>query len=107
VLETIVDNGAIESRRDDKVRSGFPRLLRLPDVQHRAHSSKHFRLLLRDAPQRIKSGGSAKRDLRYRQSAREQCGSKGHRVLRFVDNDHWNDAPAPERFRHHRLLNVH
>ncbi len=107
MFETVIDDGAIESRRYDEVGSGFPCLLGLPDVEHGTHSSEHLGLLLRDAPQRLESAGSAKSDLCDRKPTGQERGGERHRVLRLFDYDHWNDTPAPERFRYHRLLDVH
>src|SRR5712671_5949221 len=47
-LETIVNDGAIESRRYHEVRAGLSRLLCLPDVEHSAGSSEHFWMLVRN-----------------------------------------------------------
>src|SRR3981081_2058573 len=42
VLETVVDDGSIESRRYDEVRSGFSRLRGLADVEHGIGSGEHL-----------------------------------------------------------------
>jgi len=77
VLEAIVDDRSIESRRYDEVRSGVSRLHGLIDVQHGTSSGEHLGLFLRDATQRIESARSAKRDLGDRQPAGQQRAPSG------------------------------
>jgi hypothetical protein len=90
VLETVVDDAWIESRRDDELRSGFARCRGLGGRQHRTSAGEHIGRLGHDATQRFGGSRRAERDLGTGQSPIRQGIRQRDRVVRVLDRDHGN-----------------